>query len=161
MQKWFYKVGLKGEAMGLVSPNGGPSVDWIQGSLATGTKQTLKWYTAYFNAPGRDEPLALGMRSTGKGQVWINGQSIGRYWMVYANGDCSLCSYVGTFRPTKYHVPRSWLKPTQNLVVVVEQLGGDPSKITLVKRSVTGVCANLQEHHPNAENFDIDTAMKN
>ncbi|KAL6295644.1 hypothetical protein ACE6H2_003786 [Prunus campanulata] len=24
-----------------------------------------------------------------------------------------------------------------------------------------GVCVDLQEHHPNAENFDIDTAMKN
>ncbi|KAL6295642.1 hypothetical protein ACE6H2_003784 [Prunus campanulata] len=168
-QKWFNKVGLKGEAMDLVSPNGGSSVDWIRGSLATQTKQTLKWYKAYFNAPGGDEPLALDMRSMGKGQVWINGQSIGRYWMAYANGDCSLCSYVGTFRPTKcqlgcgqptqrwYHVPRSWLKPTQNLVVVFEELGGDPSKITLVKRSVAGVCADLQEHHPNAEKFDIDS----
>lgn len=37
----------------------------------------------------------------------------------------------------RYHVPRSWLKPTQNLLVVFEELGGDPSKIHLLKRSVT------------------------
>ncbi|CAN6539318.1 unnamed protein product [Malus baccata var. baccata] len=167
-QKWFYKVGLKGEEMNLVSPNGASSVDWIRRSLATQTKQTLKWYKAYFNAPGGNEPLALDMSSMGKGQVWINGQSIGRYWMAYAKGDCTSCSYIGTFRPTKcqlgcgqptqrwYHVPRSWLKPTQNLVVVFEELGGDPSKITLVKRSVTGVCGDLHENHPNVENFDVE-----
>ncbi|KAB2604573.1 beta-D-galactosidase 7 [Pyrus ussuriensis x Pyrus communis] len=168
LHKWFNKVGLKGEAMNLVSPNGASSVGWIRRSLATQTKQTLKWYKAYFNAPGGNEPLALDMSSMGKGQVWINGQSIGRYWMAYAKGDCSSCSYIGTFRPTKcqlhcgrptqrwYHVPRSWLKPTQNLVVVFEELGGDPSKITLVRRSVTGVCGDLHENHPNAENFDVD-----
>ncbi|XP_022769082.1 beta-galactosidase 5-like [Durio zibethinus] len=147
-QKWSYQVGLKGEAMNLVSPNGASSVEWIRGSLAIRTRQSMTWYKAYFNAPGGDEPLALDMRSMGKGQVWINGQSLGRYWMAYAKGDCGPCSYSGTFRPSKcqsgcgqptqrwYHVPRSWLKPTQNLLVVFEELGGDASKISLVRRSV-------------------------
>lgn len=36
----------------------------------------------------------------------------------------------------RYHVPRAWLKPTKNLLVVFEELGGDASKISLVKRSV-------------------------
>lgn len=54
---------------------------------------------AYFDAPAGNEPLALDLRSMGKGQVWINGQSIGRYWMAYAKGDCKTCSYAGTFRP--------------------------------------------------------------
>ncbi|CAK7346305.1 unnamed protein product [Dovyalis caffra] len=163
-QKWSYQVGLKGEAMNLVSPNGASSVDWIQGSLATG-QQPLKWYKAYFDAPGGNEPLALDMRRMGKGQVWINGQSIGRYWMAYAKGDCSSCSYSGTFRPPKcqlgcgrptqrwYHVPRSWLKPKKNLLVIFEELGGDPSKISLVKRSTTHVCADASEHHPAIENY--------
>ncbi|GMI91294.1 beta-galactosidase 5 [Hibiscus trionum] len=147
-QKWSYQVGLKGESMKLVSPNGVSSVEWIRGSLAARSRQSMTWYKAYFNAPRGNEPLALDMRSMGKGQIWINGQSLGRYWMAYAKGDCSTCSYLGTFRPTKcqsgcgqptqrwYHVPRSWLKPTRNLLVVFEELGGDASKISLVKRSV-------------------------
>ncbi|KAH7567212.1 hypothetical protein JRO89_XS07G0032600 [Xanthoceras sorbifolium] len=147
-QKWSYQVGLKGEAMNLVSPNKDSSIDWTQRSLSTQGQQPLTWYKAYFNAPTGNEPLALDMRSMGKGQVWINGKSIGRYWMAYAKGDCNDCSYSGTFRPTKcqrgcgrptqrwYHVPRSWLKPTKNLLVVFEELGGDASKISLVKRSV-------------------------
>ncbi|KAJ8762126.1 hypothetical protein K2173_007276 [Erythroxylum novogranatense] len=147
-QKWSYQVGLKGEAMNLVSPNGAPSVDWTKVSLASQEQQRLKWYKAYFDAPGGGEPLALDMRSMGKGQVWINGKSIGRYWMAYAKGNCNQCSYSGTYRAPKcqlgcgqptqrwYHVPRSWLKPKGNFLVVFEELGGDVSKISLVKRSV-------------------------
>lgn len=167
-QKWSYQVGLKGEAMNLVSPNGASSVDWIQGSLASNQGQLLKWHKAYFDAPGGNEPLALDLRSMGKGQVWINGQSIGRYWMTYAKGECNGCSYSGTFRPPKcqlgcgeptqqwYHVPRSWLKPTKNLLVVFEELGGDPSKISLVKRSITSVCADVYERHPTIEDYSTE-----
>lgn len=48
----------------------------------------------------------------------------------------------------RYHVPRSWLKPTRNLLVVFEELGGDASKIVLVKRSLKRVCADVYENHP-------------
>ncbi|KEH36209.1 putative beta-galactosidase [Medicago truncatula] len=146
--KWSYQVGLKGEAVNLVSPNGVSDNDWVQDSPATPSRSELKWYKAYFNTPEGNEPLALDLGSMGKGQVWINGQSIGRFWMAYAKGDCNSCNYSGTFRPAKcqlgcgqptqrwYHVPRSWLKPTKNLIVVFEELGGNPWKISLVKRTV-------------------------
>ncbi|KAM7257106.1 hypothetical protein ACFE04_012847 [Oxalis oulophora] len=154
-QKWSYQVGLKGEAMSLVSPRGVSSVDWISVSKATQTQHPLKWYKAQFNIPKGKEPLALDLRSMGKGQVWINGKRVGRYWMAYAKGNCNACNYAGPFRPAKcqtgcgeptqrwyvyvwdqYHIPRSWLKPTKNLIVVFEELGGDTSKISVVKRSV-------------------------
>ncbi|XVF67768.1 hypothetical protein PTKIN_Ptkin10aG0148700 [Pterospermum kingtungense] len=150
-QKWSYKVGLKGEANNLGSPNSISSIDWTRGSLAAQKRRPLTWYKAYFDAPEGDDPLALDMGSMGKGQVWINGQSIGRYWTATAIGNCSECSYVGSFRQTKchfgcgnptqqwYHVPRSWLKSTQNLMVVFEEIGGDVSKISLVKRLVTNI----------------------
>ncbi|XP_052881334.1 beta-galactosidase 5-like [Gossypium arboreum] len=147
-QKWSYKVGLKGEADNLGSPNSIPSIVWTRGSLET-LKHPLTWYKAFFNAPGGDDPLALDMSGMGKGQVWINGESIGRYWTVSVNGNCTGCSYVGAFRQTKchfgcggptqqwYHVPRSWLKPTRNSLVVFEEIGGDASKISIVKRLTT------------------------
>lgn len=145
-QKWSYQVGLKGETMNLNSPNGASAVDWIHESLATQTQQPLTWHKAHFDAPEGDEPLALDLQSMGKGQVWVNGQSIGRYWMTFAKGNCNSCDYSGTYRPPKcqsgcgqptqrwYHVPRSWLKPNGNLLVIFEELGGDVSKISLVKR---------------------------
>uniref|UniRef100_A0A2N9IXM3 Beta-galactosidase n=1 Tax=Fagus sylvatica TaxID=28930 RepID=A0A2N9IXM3_FAGSY len=172
LQKWSYKVGLRGESMKLGSPNSISSVEWMQGSLVAQKQQPLTWYKTNFDAPGGEDPLALEMSGMGKGQVWINGKSIGRYWNVYANGNCSGCSYSGTFRPIKcqfgcghptqqwYHVPRSWLKQTKNLLVVFEELGGDVSRIALVRRSVTSICAEASEYHPSIENWEVESDGK-
>lgn len=150
-QKWSYKVGMKGEAMNLYSPSKSSSVDWMKASLAANNQRPLTWYKANFDTPNGNEPLALDLGSMGKGQAWINGQSIGRYWTAYAKGQCNSCSYGGTYRQPKcqygcgkptqrwYHVPRSWLKPTQNLLIVFEEIGGDASRISLVKRSLAYV----------------------
>ncbi|GAB4847486.1 Beta-galactosidase 3 [Ancistrocladus abbreviatus] len=168
-QKWTYEVGLKGESMNLASPNGVSSVDWMDSAIAVQKQQPLTWHKAYFDAPNGDEPLALDLRSMGKGQAWVNGQNIGRYWTAYAHGNCNGCSYTGSFRPPNcqtgcgeptqrwYHVPRSWLKPSRNLVVVFEELGGDPMKISLVKRSVSTVCAQVSEVHPTLKNWQIES----
>ncbi|KAK1360624.1 Beta-galactosidase 5 [Heracleum sosnowskyi] len=167
-QKWSYMVGLRGEARNLVSPSLSSAVEWVGGSLYNRGQQPLTWYKAYFDAPGGNGPLALDLRSMGKGQAWINGQSIGRYWMAYAKGNCGVCKYSGTYRAPKcqhgcgqptqrwYHVPRSWLKPQNNLLVLLEELGGDASKISLVKRTSGRVCADTSEHHPTIDNWQID-----
>lgn len=74
-------------------------------------KFSLFTWQTYFNAPEGNEPLALDMGGMGKGQIWINGQSIGRYWTAYATGNCNGCSYAGTFRPPKCQLGCG--KPTQ------------------------------------------------
>ncbi|KAJ4768320.1 Beta-galactosidase [Rhynchospora pubera] len=161
-QKWTYQVGLKGESLGLHSLTGSSSVEWGEASQ----KQPLTWYKAFFNAPDGNEPLALDMSSMGKGQVWINGQSIGRYWPGYkAYGDCPVCDYRGNYDEKKcqaqcgdssqkwYHVPRTWLNPTGNLMVIFEEWGGDPTGISLVKRSVGSVCAYVTEWQPSMKNW--------
>lgn len=57
---------------------------------------------ATFNAPEGEGPLALDMGTMGKGQIWINEQSIGRYWPAYkAYGNCSECSYSGRYNEKK------------------------------------------------------------
>lgn len=146
-EKWTYKIGLEGEAMNLHSPDGSSSVEWGEASQ----NQPLTWYKASFDAPDGNDPLALDMVSMGKGLAWINGQGIGRYWPAYrAHGTCPRCDYrhfhneknctTGCGEPSQrwYHVPRSWLHPTDNLLVVLEEWGGDPTGITLVKRRVQG-----------------------
>lgn len=163
-EKWTYQVGLKGEALGLHTITGSSSVEWGDPSQ----KQPLTWYKALFNSPSGNEPLALDMSTMGKGQVWINGQSIGRYWPAYkAYGSCSDCDYRGTYDETKcqsncgdssqrwYHVPRSWLYPTGNLMVVFEEWGGDPTGISVVKRSTETVCADVSEWQPSIKNWHI------
>ncbi|KMZ72883.1 Beta-galactosidase, family GH35 [Zostera marina] len=170
-QKWSYQVGMKGETMDLNSLTGVNSVEWMEDSSdESNTRRPLSWYKAYFDAPGGNEPLGLDMSSMGKGQIWINGQSIGRYWTASApNGDCDVgCTYAGTYRswncqsgcgqPTQrwYHLPRSWLQPKRNLLVVFEELGGDATKINLKKRSVSTICSDVSEWHPMVRNWKVD-----
>ncbi|KAK3210505.1 hypothetical protein Dsin_015211 [Dipteronia sinensis] len=151
MQKWSYKIGLKGEALNLHTVCGSSSAKWVEGSLLA-IKQPLTWYKTTFNAPEGNDPLALDMSTMGKGMVWINGQSIGRHWPGYiAHGDCAACNYAGFYDETKcltncgepsqrwYHVPRSWLKASENLMVVFEEWGGDPTGISIVRRTTASV----------------------
>ncbi|KAL5158373.1 Beta-galactosidase [Glycine soja] len=146
-QKWSYKVGLKGESLSLHTESGSSSVEWIRGSLVA-KKQPLTWYKTTFSAPAGNDPLALDLGSMGKGEVWVNGRSIGRHWPGYiAHGSCNACNYAGFYTDTKcrtncgqpsqrwYHVPRSWLSSGGNSLVVFEEWGGDPNGIALVKRT--------------------------
>ncbi|KAG4955466.1 hypothetical protein JHK84_041445 [Glycine max] len=171
-QKWSYKVGLKGEILSLHSLSGSSSVEWIQGSLVS-QRQPLTWYKTTFDAPAGTAPLALDMDSMGKGQVWLNGQNLGRYWPAYkASGTCDYCDYAGTYNENKcrsncgeasqrwYHVPQSWLKPTGNLLVVFEELGGDPNGIFLVRRDIDSVCADIYEWQPNLISYQMQTSGK-
>uniref|UniRef100_A0A7N0TW98 Beta-galactosidase n=1 Tax=Kalanchoe fedtschenkoi TaxID=63787 RepID=A0A7N0TW98_KALFE len=145
--KWSYKVGLKGEDLSLHSVTGSSSVEWVEGSSLV-QKQPLTWYKVTFNAPPGTDPLALDMGTMGKGQMWVNGQHIGRHYPAYkARGGCDTCNYAGMYSEKKcnyncgqasqrwYHVPRSWLRSSGNLLVVFEEWGGDPSGISLVSRS--------------------------
>lgn len=80
---------------------------------------------AYFKALEGDEPLALDMNNMGKGQIWINGQSLGRYWTANASGNCSGCSYTGSFRPAKCQFgcdqpTQRWYKLSGTISMLVE-----------------------------------------
>ncbi|KAH9604425.1 hypothetical protein KSS87_023292, partial [Heliosperma pusillum] len=169
-QKWSYKIGLRGESLGLDSLSGVSNVEWVQGKFVT-QKQPLTWYKTMFNAPAGNEPLALDMGDMGKGQVWINGQNIGRYWPAYtAKGSCGACNYAGYFSEKKclkycgdpsqrwYHVPRSWLKPTGNLMVVLEELGGDPNWISLMKKEINSICSDMNEWQPTLVNWHLQSS---
>ncbi|KAJ6711463.1 BETA-GALACTOSIDASE RELATED [Salix purpurea] len=169
-QKWSYKIGLHGEALSLHSISGSSSVEWAEGSLVA-QKQSLSWYKTTFNAPAGNSPLALDMGSMGKGQIWINGQHVGRHWPAYkASGTCGECTYIGTYNENKcstncgeasqrwYHVPQSWLKPAGNLLVVFEEWGGDPNGISLVRREVDSVCADIYEWQPTLMNYQMQAS---
>ncbi|KAL8035896.1 hypothetical protein ABFX02_12G124700 [Erythranthe guttata] len=148
-QTWTYKVGTKGESLKLDSIAGSSSVQWVEGSLLA-KKTPLTWYKTRFDAPTGNDSLGIDMLGMTKGEIWINGESIGRHWPGYTvKGKCNDdCNYAGTFTETKcltgcgqpsqrwYHVPRSWLKESGNMLVVFEEWGGDPSGISLVKHDM-------------------------
>ncbi|XP_024019187.1 beta-galactosidase 10 isoform X2 [Morus notabilis] len=158
---WTYKIGLQGEHLGIYKEDGMTKVNWIATSRPP-KKQPLTWYKAVIDPPPGDKPVGLDMLHMGKGLAWLNGEEIGRYWPRKSSTlqKCvHECDYRGKFMPDKcftgcgeptqrwYHVPRSWFKPSGNILVIFEEKGGDPSKITFSRRKTNGLCALVAEDH--------------
>ncbi|XP_020240225.1 beta-galactosidase 8 [Cajanus cajan] len=172
-QKWTYQVGLKGEDLGLSS---GSSVQWSQSPFPK--NQPLTWYKTNFAAPSGNNPVAIDFTGMGKGEAWVNGQSIGRYWPTYVspNAGCTdSCNYRGPYSASKcrkncgkpsqalYHVPRSWLKPSGNTLVLFEESGGDPTQISFVTKQTESLCAHVSDSHPppvDLWNSDTESGRK-
>lgn len=57
-------------------------------------------------------------------------------------------------------MPRSWLNPSGNLLVVFEEWGGDPTMISLVQRTTGSVCADISEEQPTMKSWEMLTSGK-
>ncbi|CAA0810768.1 Beta-galactosidase 13, partial [Striga hermonthica] len=102
----------------------------------------------YFDAPEGDNPVAIKMNGMAKGMVWVNGQSIGRYWVSYI-------SPIGSPTQEEYHIPREYLKPKDNLLVVFEETGGNPEKMEIVTVNRDTICSVITEyHHPHVKTWE-------
>ncbi|KAK4857829.1 hypothetical protein QYF36_006905 [Acer negundo] len=161
-EEWTYQVGVEGEYLGLDKPSLANSSLWTQESILPVNK-SLIWYKISFFAPEGKGPIALNLASMGKGQGWINGESIGRYWSAYrspSTGCTENCDYRGNYDPFKcqkkcgqpaqtlYHIPRTWIHPGENLLVLHEELGGDPSMVSLLTRAGQDICSFVSEADP-------------
>ncbi|KAK4840472.1 hypothetical protein QYF36_009603 [Acer negundo] len=164
---WTYKLGLQGEHLGIYKPDGLNGVNWVSTSEPP-NKQPLTWYKAVVDPPPGDEPIGLDMLEMGKGLAWLNGEEIGRYWprRSSAHLECvKECDYRGKFFPDKcltgcgeptqrwYHIPRSWFKPSGNILVIFEEKGGNPNKISFSRRKISGACSHIGEDYPLVEHL--------
>ncbi|KAL7002544.1 hypothetical protein U1Q18_003695 [Sarracenia purpurea var. burkii] len=138
LNTWGHEVGVKGEKLQLYTKEGLQKVQW---SPAKESGPPLTWYQTYFDAPEGNSPVALGMSTMGKGMVWVNGQSIGRYWVNYL-------SPLGQPTQSEYHIPRAFIKPGKNLLVVFEETGGNPEGIEVLLVNRDTICSFVSEDHP-------------
>lgn len=157
---WTYQVGLKGEFLNIYTIAENEKAGWSDLNLDA-IPATFTWYKTYFNAPDGTEPVALDLGSMGKGQAWVNGHHIGRYWTLVAPKDgCQrICDYRGPYHSNKcttncgnptqtwYHIPRSWLHESDNLLVIFEETGGNPFDISLKLHSIRTICGQVSESH--------------
>ncbi|CAA0807743.1 Beta-galactosidase 13 [Striga hermonthica] len=142
---WGQEVGVEGEKMQLFTEKGSKKVKWAS---ANATPSPITWYKTYFDAPEGDNPVAIKMNSMAKGMVWVNGQSIGRYWVSYI-------SPIGSPTQEEYHIPREYLKPKDNLLVVFEETGGNPEKMEIVTVNRDTICSVITEyHHPHVKTWE-------
>ncbi|KAM5577889.1 beta-galactosidase 6 [Rosa sericea] len=134
---WGYQVGLLGEKLQIYREENLDNIEWsnIEGYF----NQSLTWYKTFFNAPVGNDPIALNLSSMAKGEAWINGQSIGRYWV-------SFLTSKGKPSQTMYHVPRSFLKDSENLLVLLEEVGGNPLHISLNTISLSSLSESTSYH---------------
>ncbi|KAA3463140.1 beta-galactosidase 10-like isoform X1 [Gossypium australe] len=173
-------IGLQGEHLSIYKPDGLNSINWVSTSEPP-KNQPLTWYKVVVDSPSGDEPVGLDMIHMGKGLAWLNGEEIGRYWPIKSSEHekcVEECDYRGKFFPdkcltgcgeptqrclsiigeleaTKYHVPRSWFKPSGNILVIFEEKGGDPTKITFSKRKISGLCSLIAEDFPMVDQAPV------
>jgi hypothetical protein len=70
-------------------------------------KDMPAWYVSHFKYSPWDEPLFLHIIGAKKGQVFLNGNNVGRFWTVGPQED--------------YYLPSCWLKEENELMLFEEQ----------------------------------------
>ncbi|XP_074325969.1 beta-galactosidase 13-like [Apium graveolens] len=135
---WGHEVGISGEKLPLYLEEGAGKVQW---SPDTGLGTSVTWYKTHFKTPEGKNPVAITMNSMSKGMIWVNGNSIGRYWS-------SFLTPQGRPSQTEYHIPREFLKPKKNLLVVFEEVGGKPENITIMTVNRDTICSLISEVTP-------------
>lgn len=78
---WGHHIGVLGEQNMIYKEEESKRVQWIDPQPGV----QLAWYKRYFDAPHGNDPVAIDMSRMGKGMVWVNGKSIGRYWVYYVS----------------------------------------------------------------------------
>ncbi|KAF8020558.1 hypothetical protein BT93_G1094 [Corymbia citriodora subsp. variegata] len=135
---WGHQVGLDGEKVRAYMQAGSHRVQWKK---ANGVGPALTWYKAYFDSPEGNSPVAIRLPDLGKGMIWVNGKSIGRFWNSYL---------TPLTRPSQseYHIPRSFIKSSDNLLVVLDEEGGNPQTIEILTVDRDTICSFISENHP-------------
>ncbi|CAL4893696.1 unnamed protein product [Urochloa decumbens] len=121
------KVGLFGERNHIYTQEGSHSIEWA--TMNNTTYHPLTWYKTTFATPAGNDAVALNLAGMGKGEVWVNGESIGRYWVSFK-------APSGNPSQSLYHIPRHFLQPQGNILVLLEEMGGNPKEITVNTVSV-------------------------
>ncbi|KAJ3347073.1 hypothetical protein HDU83_002423 [Entophlyctis luteolus] len=134
LKNWKMYPYLVGEALGLNSPNATAVASVLPVTPVSPVEPGLpRWYISQtFDVSLDDESIGfvLNVASLYKGTIYINGRSVGRHfvtptfpsapafdWLVQAVTE----EKPGPPVQTRYHLPREWLKPTGNTLVILEE----------------------------------------
>ncbi|CAG8662419.1 5802_t:CDS:1 [Acaulospora colombiana] len=179
---WGVNAGLIGEKKRYFDPTTHSAIPWKSMNAERTSPVTIDtskiqhggpmWYTFQFTLPEEYHdvtctedalpPIALDLMSMRKGNVWVNGRHLGRYWLELATRPTDLRAredqdYAGWYDPHKkcrigydvpsqryYHIPLEWIKrggkDRKNCVVLFEEWTGDPCEIRIVQRVLCNKC---------------------
>ena len=135
---WRMQAGLQGEYRRFFTEEGAGGVRWNESVVVVDRPMT--WYRALVVTPKvlGDSAYAtwmLDMHGMTKGSLWCNGFHVGAYWNISTDS--------GEYSQRYYHVPRDYVQPEgiANLVVLLEEVGGQPSTVALIQRNQRALTA--------------------
>eukprot|EP01114_Cavostelium_apophysatum_P003339 TRINITY_DN1316_c0_g1_i1.p1 TRINITY_DN1316_c0_g1~~TRINITY_DN1316_c0_g1_i1.p1 ORF type:complete len:811 (-),score=150.36 TRINITY_DN1316_c0_g1_i1:24-2126(-) len=156
---WHMQAGLQGEAFRLFDADG-KQVDWDT-TEKDAIDTPLTWIKYTFDVDAVPDPninFAVNLNSMGKGYAYLNGRGLGRYWSEPVSSyGCPQCDYAGPYSqhncafgcglPAQryYNVPVEWFQPTNNTLLLIEEIGGDPTQVALNQLGSSYECATSSE----------------
>uniref|UniRef100_A0A0E0IN08 Beta-galactosidase n=1 Tax=Oryza nivara TaxID=4536 RepID=A0A0E0IN08_ORYNI len=134
---WGHKARLEGEDKEIYTEKGMAQFQWKPAE----NDLPITWYKRYFDEPEGDDPIVVDMSSMSKGMIYVNGEGIGRYWT-------SFITLAGHPSQSVYHIPRAFLKPKGNLLIIFEEELGKPGGILIQTVRRDDICVFISEHNP-------------
>jgi hypothetical protein len=146
---WEHQKGLLGEYLQIYTEEGSSKVDWDTQWMKSINKP-VTWFQARFDLDHlvkedlNANPILVDAQGLNRGHIFVNGNDIGLYWLL--QGICqdgsSYCqqAQANCLQATQryYHIPSDWLKPTNNLITIFDDLGApSPESVGLVQHVVT------------------------
>jgi len=136
---WSYKVGMNGMARKFYDPKTTNGVQWKTNDFPLGGP--MNWYKTTFKTPNGTNPVVLDLTGLAGGKAWVNGQSIGRYWL-----------WVFSRAPSErfYEVPRSFLNNDVNTLVLFDEPGfGSHGPFNVSVQAVPDRSKNFKKWNPS------------
>jgi beta-galactosidase len=115
----------------------GSRLPWKKGGYSPAPRKRPTWWRIHFRAPRDEQGISLDFSGLGKGVAWVNGQCIGRYWLLptlkNAEGRPSETPETPTQR--YYKVPAAWLANAgePNSLVLFDEEGASPARIRVCR----------------------------
>ncbi|UJR18590.1 hypothetical protein I4U23_005497 [Adineta vaga] len=145
---WEHQKGLFGEAHQIYTEQGSKTVEWNP-KWTTVINKPVTWFQTRFdlNHLAREDlnanPILLDAFGFNRGHAFVNGNDIGLYWLIEGTCQNNLCcclqNQTNCQQPSQryYHISSDWLKPTNNLLTVFEEIGASsPKSVGLVQRII-------------------------
>ncbi|KAK8813133.1 hypothetical protein WA158_002725 [Blastocystis sp. Blastoise] len=119
MKEWKHYNGLTGEYLEIYNDKGIEKVEWKE-DLENASPIT--WFSSTFETPKdlkRGIEVLFHPMGLMRGHAFINGNDIGRYWMIKSN--------KGEYTQEYYHIPKDWLRydGKENVITVFEGFGAE------------------------------------
>jgi len=84
------------------------------------------WFKGAFTAPTTDRPVYFDAAGLSKGQLFVNGHNVGRFWVATPAGKAVDIAI-------RLNIPEAWLKPgIANEIVIFDESGFTPEKVAIV-----------------------------